>query len=162
MDRDAQEMVRLAVKTARSNPINQAYAAAIAAQPDSLDIMKDLPNLMSRNEWAAMKYLGAEVDDFTSSWQRCCQDHGEAALKLLASGNLDSELERIEKSAGKIELPDSPRKLIKRDIMTLGGDSDIDELGKKLLDVFFVILSNPFYFLLFALGMLAILAILIL
>lgn len=116
------EGARAAFAAARSDPGTGAYAAAMASRPDDTSVLDDLPSFVSRQEWSVIRYLGMTEEQVRDVWSRFYTPRRQEVMNLMASGNLRQEMERLERSAAGWEFPDAPRYLVKRDIITLGGD----------------------------------------
>lgn len=126
IERDFQEMLRSAARAARGKAETEAYATAIAAQPDDTEVIDNLPSFFSRDELAAIKYLGVGPQRLSESWDQLYTQRRQEVMELMASGKINEALERVEESADRLEFPEAPRYLVKRGILTLGGDGDYD------------------------------------
>ena len=163
---DLRSLVHATVRAVRKNSATPAYAEALRANADQLTDIAMVPDLMGKESREAIRYLGGDPAEVEATWRRRFAEHRQQALDYLDPDGFSERLAELEKAADISQLPVRPGPVAERSlngpetavgVSSLENVSFVDDLLDELLNVFHVILSNPFYFLLFGLGLLGVL-----
>ena len=130
VESDYHQAIRSAFAGIRSNiEITQALVSAtLETVPVKHIPLLAHPTALTKKEVAALKFAGISIRNYRRRYHYLAKAENfdiqnfEKGLRLIESENLEARLREVESSFEEIPFSESPRNLVKQDVITFGGD----------------------------------------